>query len=307
MEAARRFTVVVIGALVLAGCTGQGGSTKEEADDGAAGPLDAIVRAATEMSDAAFTARIVEGEDGVARCMGDLGFEYVPAPDSYVSVAQEDLEGPHPGSREYAQEYGYGIARAPGIVTSSGEDPNQEIVEGLAPEALAEYEIALNGDVATWGDEPPPLEKQGCRGQGLADVWSGEPDPLAAEAQAELERIETELVPADERVAALDARWAACMADAGHPGLISHSAAKEALAEEYLAGGAGAGAIGEDGLTKAERSFLEREIAQATADWRCREDLGYDAVVREVRDAFEQEFVDAHRAELDAWLASSRQ
>lgn len=303
MEAARRFTVLVIGALVLAGCTGQGGSTKDEADDGAAGPLDEIVRAATEKSHAALAARIVEGEERIARCMGELGFEYVPSPDSYVTVAQEDIEGPRPGSREYAEQFGYGIAHSPGVVTSSGADPNQETLDALSPEAREQYEIALNGDVATWGAEPPRLEDQGCRGQGLADVWQDEPDPFGEEVRAELARIETELLPAAERVAELDARWAACMADAGYPGLTSHASASEALAEEFLAGGAGAGTVGEDGLTSAQRLFLEREIAQATADWRCRDELGYDAVAREVRAELQQEFVDAHREELDAWVA----
>jgi len=44
------------------------------------------------------------------------------------------------------------------------------------------------------------------------------------------------------------------------------------------------------------------EVALATADWDCREESDYDAVWREVRSRLQQEYVDAHRDELDAWV-----
>lgn len=304
MGAAHRVVLAsLVGALALAGCTAQGGEKKVMDDDGGPGPLGSIAMAVTEVSDAELKARIVAAEEAVAACMRELGFEYVPAPENYGFTSTEDAEGPEPGSLEFAEEHGYGIARGPGISLAAGPDPNEEIRAGLSPEALEEYERAYLGDPESWGEQPPPVEEQGCSGKGAASVFGEEPDPFDAEVRAELERIEIELVPNDPRVRKLDGTWAACMAEAGYPGLSSPASAEEELFEEFLTSGAGAGAVDADGLTAAAREFLEKEIAQATADWHCRAELGYDAVVRAVRNAFEQKFVDAHRAELDAWAA----
>ena len=52
----------------------------------------------------------------------------------------------------------------------------------------------------------------------------------------------------------------------------------------------------------AERAeFAEREKAIAVADWDCREALNYDSRRRKMEIALHYEFVERHRAELEAW------
>jgi len=47
------------------------------------------------------------------------------------------------------------------------------------------------------------------------------------------------------------------------------------------------------------------EIKTAVADARCRTSTGYRGKVQRVKFALEQGFVDAHKADLDAWVEST--
>jgi len=268
------------------------------------GPLQRLYLDVKEGSEEDFTAQVNEIEEQIAACMAGLGFEYVPAPSNYARFGAEQLlEGPLPGSEEYAQEYGYGMVRVASSEVSGTEDPNEEIRAGLSSETLAEYEIALFGDYSLWEnhDEPPPPEMGGCQREATVALWSGEIDPFEDEIQAELTRIDSELVPRDERVTALDTKWAACMADAGYPGHQDPRTTRDGMWELYLEHGGGEGTVGSDGMTDSERTFLEIEIPQAVADWQCRDAIDYDSVAIQVRDELQQQFIDSHQAELDAW------
>lgn len=63
---------------------------------------------------------------------------------------------------------------------------------------------------------------------------------------------------------------------------------------------------GEPPVDEAEvRAFTEREIATAVADAGCKAEVGYDDGYREINHEHQQEFVDRHRAELDAWAEAA--
>ena len=294
--------------LLIAACSGT--APQESSPEQALwGPLDQLYNDTKAQSDEEFSTQVDAVEEQAAACMAELGFEYVPAPGNHRRVTTDELMADLPSSEAFAKEYGYGAVRTPGLEAAGTEDPNEAILERLSAQELAEYDVALHGDLESWAQrgEVPPLAERGCLGAASATLWASEPDPFDQEILAEISRIERELVPADARVTAIDAQWAECMSDAGHPGLESHLAARDGIWEQYLEHGGGEGEIRADGLTDNEREFLEIEIRQATADWQCRDSLGYDAVVNQVRDELQQQFIDSHEVELDAWTQRGRE
>ncbi|MFT4232229.1 MAG: hypothetical protein QM606_05565, partial [Leucobacter sp.] len=106
-----------------------------------------------------------------------------------------------------------------------------------------------------------------------------------------------------EDIVELDEEWAACMEGLGYSEFGFPLEAHNVLAAEYdrLAGSA----EGEEQEIddSALDDFREREIAVATADRDCREQIQYDERTQQIRLALEQEFVDEHREQLDALLA----
>ena len=120
--------------------------------------------------------------------------------------------------------------------------------------------------------------------------------------KAEIDRIDAEVVPTHPDVVAADAAWGECMADASFPGYASQPEAEERELERYYASAGEDRAVGPDGMTEGEREGLPQEVAIATADRDCTDRVRYDDVVARVRNAAQQEYVDAHRDELDAWV-----
>ncbi|NLF05898.1 MAG: hypothetical protein GX593_12980 [Actinomycetales bacterium] len=297
-------TVAVGVAALLAACTGPTPEPPSLADT-LFGPLDRLYYDAKAQTDEEYFAQVATTEEAIAACMAEAGFEYLPATGNYSRISTQDLIANLPDAEEYAKEYGYGAVRNPGgSALEPPEDPNEAIRDALSPEAYDEYQLALHGPIAIWdGTGEMPETDSGCQSAAYEAAYPAEPDPLEQEILAEISRIETEAVPAHPDVAELDGRWAECMSDAGYPGLTSHRAARDGIWEQYLEHGGGAGEVGPDGMTESEREFLPIEIAQATADWQCRDSLGYDAAVTRVRDTLQQEFVDAHAPELEAWAA----
>lgn len=244
-------------------------------------------------------------EELVAACMAEQGFEYVPDTSTYHRDGLSELDYP-PGTREFAAQYGYGIASMPGKVVGDEPSTNAEITAAMSEEELDAYERALNGDAVVDGDEDAELG--GCVRAARNEVWGDrELDPVRASLEDEIARIDTELAPADDAVIAAAAEWSACMADAGFPGYATPDAAEEAAWQRWLAFNEGLvvdplGNAPVDGSIPGQDQMEAEEAALATADWDCRAEADYDAVWREVRNRFQQEYVDAHRAELDAWV-----
>lgn len=160
----------------------------------------------------------------------------------------------------------------------------------------------------------------GCLGRAdheLAQRPSPYDDPWAAGLLEEIDAI-GQAVAADPRVTQAVAAWSACVADAGHPGLTDHAEAGGQVMEQYLtlraqvaeesvdlAQDAAEGSP--EALTEFERRVAERaadlapeEIALAVADHDCTVSSRVDAVTSEVSTELEEEFLAAHRGDLDA-------
>lgn len=104
-------------------------------------------------------------QDAIAACMKDQGFTYVPVATEASATSDGGLEY---GTEAWVARYGFGIstlrwpqsAVGPDLIgyddTASGftgDDPNQDIVDGLTPPEQQAYYAALYGQSSS---EPPP-------------------------------------------------------------------------------------------------------------------------------------------------------
>lgn len=278
------------------------GTDSAKSDDIA--PLDALLgyAAASDPSGTPLDP-MLRGEELVAQCMAEQGFEYVPRRGTFAELAPGE---PQWHTREYAERYGYGTFVQPKLVdTQVGRDgdPNAEILASMSLTERAAYDLALNGTsdggVFESGDEID-LEPLGCEGLRIADLINGDgkDDPVYVDATAHSRHIDELLVGEDPRVAAADARWAECMSDAGWPGLAVQPDAR-ALAEVWSLDLSDPETSVQ---TQADPETLANEISLALADFDCTTATGLAELRDEVRAELQQEYVDEHRDELEAWF-----
>ncbi|WP_166346652.1 hypothetical protein [Phytoactinopolyspora limicola] len=261
-------------------------------------------------------------EELVADCMRDAGFEYVPRP-----VKDDEDSGPAQFDEAYAlepadfaEQYGYGITtifynQANNL--PEGDDPNADIRDALSEAARDAYDDAL------WGrrdEESGDRDNSGCYDQAHAEtVDTDEPnlddvsqefDPLFDDVEALFERVRN-----DPRVTALVGEWQECMADQGFAGLEElddpYMLIEDKTFEASVPEDEAPATMGDDGGVIVEgdsRSIIapeklkelrKHEIELATADFGCREQHEDD--YRTVALELEEEFVDAHRDELERY------
>lgn len=315
-------------ALVLAACS-SGTPDEEPAGEWGNGPLDAYFeRVYGDMDQGAWDEQQRETEQLTAECMAEQGFEYVPVDWSSMNggvVVGEDSEIEW-GSREFAEQYGYGMSSWPGMDEQPleeeeqvWEDPNQAYVESMSDTERDAYYIALYGEQT--GPEDPEAEweydwtQAGCQGaaqQAVQEKYGLGGDQMGA-LQEDMEALWAQ-IQSDERVLALAGRWSDCMADAGYPGMASPDDPQQILSDEQ-------NAIYEevygDGLMEdadwealeaevRERTaaMTEKEIAMAVADFDCKDAIDFQKVQIQVATEHQKAFVDTHRAELEAWVES---
>ncbi|GEN80677.1 hypothetical protein [Actinotalea fermentans] len=312
----------VVGALALTAC----GPGEPPADP----PLDAI-RAQIEAARPDPRLRWDAVEERTAACMAEQGFEYHPVPsgqpDEWRLADPGDLV---PGTREFAEQYGYGVLTLTRLTPPEDEtpDPNIERLMEMSPGELPAYTTALWGPppavdselglqaVSISEDTVDPEADLGCHGDAERAVDAGEaglePD-VFAQLSAEMTALDEETAQ-DPRLDGVNARWAACMLDAGHPDLERVGDGEDAVLREVDArlmesepsAPEGASVAEMDG--RAHRIQLDMapfEIELALADLQCRDEVGYAAELASVSAERQAEFVAEHRAELDAWLAAA--
>ena len=276
-----------------------------------------------------------EVEEVIAGCMADEGFEYTPV--DYGTSTFSYTEDEDWDTREWAEQYGYGITTDPWseeVVEEPEEefvDPNEDYVNAMSASEQEAYYEALYGpqtfEEEEWveGEEDVIAEynweEAGC--QGLAqhkvyeedDPWS---DPAFAEFFAAMERLYQD-GENDPRMREINDEWAACMADAGITGMTSPMAASETLYEEYdkLYQEADAQidwenfdweameASDADPVTEIMEEIglvelREREIAAAVADFDCQEELDVEARSLKIQFELEEEFIETYQADIDA-------
>lgn len=308
----RATTTAALAAVVvlLAACSG-GSAPEPEATDPS--PLDSLMAEHftwTEMYEAS-DAVWEERERIIAECMRESGFEYFLTAD--VSEAPEpEPTGPIPEDRlEFVQLYGYGQfvdGPYPRDATQLVQpDLNGEYQESLSPEAQSAYRAAFWGTNPVWegdGTNDVPLSEQGCSGR--AEEWASTRDTLQSPAWTWIQDAMNTLDEAalrDARVTEVVLAFSTCMAQAGFPEVTvgweedSAFAYLQAQYSELMSGGG-----------KARVADLEElgqlEIELAVAEELCMRSTGSHEIRRAVRAEYEQEFITAHRAELEAHLAA---
>jgi len=311
---------VAVGALTLTSCSDQPAPAQDDL-----GPLDGYLNEILGGTNPnAPDAETLRREELIAECMAEQGFEYYPV----VSVAgtsplEHELGW---GSLEFAEQFGYGYTTEPwgpggGNLweqmrpKEGGADArNAKYVASLSIEAKNEYQFALGGVLSV----SPPAEGEeidwheaGCMGR-LTLVIQAE-EAQFAEVQDALGQAFSG-IELDPRVRDAVVSWASCMAGAGYPNLSAVADAEDLVAQtvdSFMTPAAarvepGPGETLFDAIKASAPDELDalqaQEIAVAVADATCREQVDYERIHREVENEYEQEFVDAHRDELDAWV-----
>lgn len=241
-------------------------------------------------------------------------------------------------SLEFAERYGYGITtnpwedqevEPPVVDPPIGEewvDPNQDYVESMSEAEQQAYWAALYGDQSKfedfteedWENYVWTWEDNGCQGWAQheinPEIWDEGNDGSQFEALwADMDAMYLSIQEDPRLTAAVDA-WSACMAEAGHPGLTDIWSASNIIYEkvepiwEEVYGQIDYESDAEIDYEALDREVRERlseftdlEIEVAVADWHCKDDARYTDIEDEVTREIQQQFIDTHRAELDAY------
>lgn len=324
-------TIVTTGALALAlglaGCGGGGGETPS-GEETPLGPLDEYFEQIYGSWDEdTANAQQMQVEEVVAECMAEEGFEYIPVDYSSMgggySPDELDVEW---GTLEFAEQYGYGATTNPWgdeaaepAPEEEWVDPNQDYVMAMSETEQQAYYAALYGNQEYVEGEETEYDwtTAGCQGRAQHEVYevgSGMDEDSFTALQEEMSAM-WETIATDPRVTGLDAEWASCMADAGYDGLAAVGDAENQFYEQV-------NAVYEDAYENTDDStdyealdaevqeqlsaLTDEEIATAVADFTCREEVRYTEIQQEVNIEYQEEFVAAHKAELDAWAAAAQ-
>ena len=259
----------------------------------------------------------------ITQCMHDAGFEFDAEniPGMTFTWAAPRLEDEwRPNDPEWVTQWGYGIVSRPQgrDVTTNSVSPSDF---GISDSEYEAFSRALWGPPCSEIGEIQPngvcmmpdnwQEDGGCIGQaGLL---------LAAETPSGLQQSD-EFAPLFDAIDQMRANlrrdiseeeidWAACMADNGFP-VFERREAPEVLTSqpEWKLHNEYGEFISEFGLFSPEiATFQQREIDMALADLNCRIETTYQARQDARRLAAETQFVNDHRAELEAIRAAAEQ
>lgn len=315
---------------LLAACSGSPAEGDKTAE-AEVGPLSTYFESfyggdlSQEEQQAQFDEQNKATEELVAQCMSEQGFEYLPnTSNSSISFEDDDVVY-EPDDREWVAQYGYGAVNSPYNQGSEDEppaeeyvDPNADYVASLSESEQMAFNEALYGPSPT-EEEMAAMEdgdggewdwtKSGCYGSAQHET-QGE-DPLQADEFKSLnEAINSfyEGQPSWPGQAELDAAWSDCMSEAGHSGFAVQWDAQNSIYDEQnkIYEETSDPETGE--IDQAAMDALgEKEIDLALADLDCREQTDYRQKVEDITFEQEQQFVDDHKAELDAMKAAAEQ
>ncbi|MCC2319043.1 hypothetical protein [Cellulomonas chengniuliangii] len=238
-----------------------------------------------------------EVENIIASCMKEAGFEYTPKDLPSQPASLDDWEEMDPVER--AEKYGYGWAGSPESEIDPEEfvSPDADYLAAMSDSEAAAYSVALFGDQQDVDTSELDWTKGGCYAKANHEVHSNRnaayEDPAYEDLQEEIRRM-FEKVPDDPRLAEINAEWSACMNEGGFD-FARVNEAYESIAEGYAT-------LPETADETAWADLRDKEVATAIADAKCQEKVGYPEKLQEVQFALEQEFIDTHKAELDAWI-----
>lgn len=308
MRPLRVSALLVAGALALAACTTSSAPATAETLAPEDSPLLAYARSA---SPAELAAKSRVQEQLVVDCMVEAGFDFRGTDEQSGS----DDVAFDPRSREFAETYGYGVFNNPlgpgGVLESllapAGEDPNREYYDSLDPAAQQAFDEALNGvpDGSGW-------QGAGCFGNAYQAVFGSNPweDEQFRSLVNGMKSIYGE-TQRDERTIALNEEWVACLTEAGFAGIANRSTAQAGFMQELAqlqqefatahppVRGQEVPEFSTDSPEAQEAQA--REIAQAVADWDCREKLNFDSEMLRTQFEHEEQFIAEHTTELEAF------
>lgn len=320
--------------LLLAGCSM---GTPKEGEMGPLGEYLNVLWEGQEYDQDYYDEQQRVEQELIAECMTKQGFEYTPDLQHGTVIFNDDdfeYDGPEWGTLEFAKKYGYGIIESPYndmYPDDFGEgqeyfDPNEEYVMSLSDSERDAYYEALWGPNPTeeewakmeeednWEWNP---ENQGCYGEATKQSQANEPFAVWEDPEFEnlMESMNLlyERIESDDRLVAIQTQWSTCMSEAGHPGFVERFDAQNAMYEEW---NEFSNSLNEnfDGQsewkepTEAQKQeFMQREIEVATADATCTQDANFEKTYQKVSVEYEKEFVEQHRAELDALVAKATQ
>jgi hypothetical protein len=295
--------VVLVCVLGVTACGGAGPdhaapdpTTPSESATVTPGPLEEYLGWTGPASTDQYIADIVWRENRTSACMAEQGFEYWPV----VPAPRDVTQGSGPvsyDSAEFVAEYGYGVWTGPdsGFTFSSTADgsANHDYRAAMSRAGAAAYDEALAG--------PETGDGTGTREGGCLDAWT---DPQGDDAKALSASREDAIafldgISGDPRIAEVDAAWASCLADQGYS-YANPPAAQDSVYQEYAAAAADGNAPPPDVVAAGN----EAEVRLATADHACRASTDWTRRHRAIELELQQEYVDAHRADLDALVAS---
>jgi len=252
----------------------------------------------------------------IAQCMHDAGFEFIPFVPEPIELTPVEQE--RPDDRDWVTQWGYGLLWSPAgsaqalpAVSMPQDDPNYEYVQSLSEAERSAYMIALDGEPLVGvpsensGEVIITVEERGCRGWARAEANSRTPlaiwnsDELAPLQEAVMMMSQAGWVVSE--LAAINADWANCMADAGHLGLERPQDARQRISDEMSDAKLQVAIAGGDFATAPELAeYREREIEMALADLDCRDQVDYRNRTSDVAFEMQTQFVNDHRAELEA-------
>lgn len=264
----------------------------------------------------------IDAERKTAECMAQQGFEYTAADYSQL----DGLGNVDTDSREYAEEYGFGIATDEfqdfAEVFENFEDPNADYVASLSEGELAAYQVALDGEELDDSQDFSGFpEFGGCRGDAFEEMFSF--ITVFTEFESEFSELE-ELSESDPRVLEANKDWSSCMADKGYQAVDFEDIEKQfrgrfdaivnqpdAYVEDDFE--APEGDDGDDGeivffgrpeLKPEFQSQVDalgvEEVEAATAAWDCGEDLRETQRIVDVE--LERRFIDENGARITELL-----
>ena len=237
-----------------------------------------------------------------------------------MSQSFEDEDMPAWDSLEFAEQYGYGATTSSEMPMNQGGgeeyvDPNADYLATMSESEQTAFYEALYGK-QTMSEEPTdeetPVEQEydwttaGCQGKAQHEVYEeGQvyDDPEFKDLMEGMSELYTD-VEKDERTIAAYRDWAECMAEAGYDFANPQEAQNsiyEAVNEIPYDEEDGS----QDPAALAE--LRDDEIATATADRTCQDSTGSARKVLEAQFAVEQDFIDAHKDELDAMVEKAAQ
>ena len=329
-------------ALALAACGGDAGTTSA-ADEREPLPLDAYWEGLYgEYDEERGSADQIRQEELIAECMTTEGFDYTPVDYSSmgggIAYSSDDLDVDW-GSREFAEQYGYGATTNPWgeieepLPEETGEewvDPNWEYVETMSESEQEAYYLALYGDQSMFEDFTDEdwetyewnWEDGGCQGWASNEVYGDMMGSEDSEHEALWDDLSAmwEAAQQDPRLTGAMDQWRACMADAGYPGFVELWDAQEYIYDQTndIYNSAYSDDLDWETMTEADFAAIEEgiqaplaeitdeEIALALIDYDCQESSGYRDAEYEVNFEYQTEFLATHGAELEAYAASQR-